>query len=160
VIKSSGRRELVVRVLGGATGALLLLAGAGAYELTRSSGVAGARPHPALPLVSPGEFQRRTGVRLLSVALTGGGGLVDVRYQVIDPDAASSIHDPKAPPDLVDEHTGVVVNNLFMGHIHNGQLRAAQTYYLIFENPGSLLRPGTRVTVQLGTARVAHVPVR
>jgi len=94
------------------------------------------------------------------VAVSGGGGLVDLRYQVLDPDAAASIHDLRRPPQLVDERTGVLVSGLLMGHSHKGGLNPAQTYYLVFENPGSLVRRGGRVTVQLGAARVAHVPVR
>jgi len=46
-----------------------------------------------------------------------------------------------------------------MGHAHHGQLKVAHTYYLIFNNPGNLLQTGSQVTVRLGGARVAHVPV-
>jgi UDP-2,3-diacylglucosamine pyrophosphatase LpxH len=60
----------------------------------------------------------------------------------------------------VDESTHVVVDELLMGHSHKGALKPAQTYYLVFNNPGDLVRAGTRVTVQLGSARIAHVPVR
>ncbi|HEY6891246.1 MAG TPA: hypothetical protein VI300_25800 [Solirubrobacter sp.] len=120
---------------------------------------AGARA-AAAPLVSNAAFERRSGVRIVRVAVSGGGGLVDLRYQVLDPDAAASIHDAATPPALVDERTGVLVAALFMDHSHKGRLTAAQTYYLVFDNPGSLVRRGSRVTVQLGAARVAHVRVR
>jgi len=153
-------REMRVRLLGAATGVALILGGAGAYSLIRSSGFAGARPQAVAPLLSRAEFERRSGVRIVRVAITGDGGLIDLRYEVIDSDAADSIHDRVSPPQLVDERTGVLVNELFMGHMHHGQLKAAEKYYLIFNNPGSLLRPGTRVTVQLGAARLAHVPVQ
>jgi hypothetical protein len=53
-----------------------------------------------------------------------------------------------------------VVAGLLMGHSHRGRLHPAQSYYLVFDNPGGLVRSGSRVTVQLGAARVAHVPVR
>jgi hypothetical protein len=148
------------RLAGAAAGAALILAGVAAYTLSHSSGVAGARANEEPPVVSPAEFERLSGVRIVRVAISGDGGLVDLRYQVIDPTAADSIHDPDSPLELVDERTGVVVNELFMGHAHHGQLKVAQTYYLIFNNPGTLLRTGTRVTVQLGAARVAHVAVR
>ena len=153
-------RAVRVRVLGALTGAALILAGVAVYSATRSSGVAGARPRAEAPLVSPTEFERRVGVRIVRVAVTGDAGLVDLRYQVIDPNAAASIHDLATPPQLVDERTGVLVNELLMGHMHHGELRSAETYYLIFNNPGNLVRRGTQVTVQLGTARVAHVPVQ
>ena len=92
--------------------------------------------------------------------MSGAGGLVDLRYQVRDADAAASIHDVSTPPQLVDERTGVVVSSLLMGHSHKGRMNPAQSYYLVFDNPGGLVRAGSRVTVQLGAARVAHVPVR
>jgi hypothetical protein len=153
-----------VHVLGALSGAAMVVLGIGAgYELTRDgharAAPARAASRPA-PLLSPPQFERRIGVRLVRVAVTGGGGLVDVRYEVLDPTAAASIHDPARPPELVDERTGLVVRDLFMGHSHNGRrFKAAQTYFLLFENPGSLVRRGTRVTVQLGAARLAHVRV-
>jgi hypothetical protein len=155
-------RATRTRVLGAATGAALMLSAIAGYQLTRQSEgePAPARAAAAPPLLSNGAFERRSGVRIVRVAVSGGGGLVDLRYQVLDSDAAASIHAAATPPLLVDERTGVVVNELFMGHSHKGRLRAAQTYYLVFENPGSLVHRGDRVTVQLGAAQVAHVPVR
>jgi hypothetical protein len=152
-----------VRVLGVVTGAALVAAGVAGYELAGSSGGTPQAQQPAIaasPVLSKAGFQHRSGVRIVRVAVTGAGGLVDLRYQVLDPDAAASVHDRSTPPDLVDERTGVVVNELFMGHSHHGRLKPAQTYYLIFNNPGNLVRRGSRVTVQLGAARLAHVPVQ
>jgi hypothetical protein len=100
-----------------------------------------------------------TGVRIARVTLTAGGGLVDLRYQVVDPDKAAAVHDPSTPPGVIDEETGVVVNNLFMGHMHKGELKAAVTYYLVFENPGDILHRGSTVSVLLGNAQVEHVVV-
>ena len=150
------------RVLGGATGAAVVLLAIGGYQLTRHSAAAPARPRAVAPppLVPKAAFERRSGVRIVRVSVSGAGGLVDLRYQVLDPDAAASIHDAATPPELVDERTGLLVNSLFMGHSHEGRLNRAHTYYLLFDNPGSLVHRGARVTVQLGAARVAHVLVR
>jgi glycerol uptake facilitator-like aquaporin len=152
------------QVLGAATGAVVALAAVTAgYELTRDSAAPAAVAPPraaAAPLLSEAAFERRSGVRIVRVAVSGGGGLVDLRYQVLDPDAAASIHDAATPPQLVDEGTGVLVRGLLMGHSHKGRLNPAQTYYLVFENPVGLVHRGSRVTVQLGAAGVAHVPVR
>jgi hypothetical protein len=147
-------------MVGAAAGVVLGLAAIGAYALSRPSGGAADRPHPAAPLLSRAQFERRSGVRIVRVAVTGDGGLVDLRYLVIDPDAADGIHNVATPPELVDERTGVVIRDLFMGHMHHGRLKSAQQYYLVFDNPGNLLRAGARVTVQLATARVADVLVR
>lgn len=150
------------RALGALTGAALVLAVAGVvWAAGRHDGGAprAAAARAVAPrLLTPTAFERRTGVRVVRVAVSGGGGLVDVRYEVLDAAAAAGLHDA-APPELVDERTGVVVRHLFMGHSHAGPLKAARTYFLLFDNPGTLVRRGTRVTVQLGAARLAHVRV-
>jgi hypothetical protein len=154
-------RHIGIRVLGVLAGAALIVGALGAHALISSSGAAPARaPHAEAPLLSEQAFEQRTGVRVVRVAVTGDDGLVDVRYQVIDPDRAASIHVQTTPPQLVDERTGVLVDQLLMGHFHHGPMKAAQTYFLLFENPGNLVRAGGRVSVQLGPARVADVPVQ
>jgi hypothetical protein len=155
-----------VRLLGALAGAGLVAAGAAGYVLVTS--LAGGQrdsvspPQPATekipPVVSAAGLARRNGIRIRQVAVTGAGGLIDLRYQVLDPDKAASVH--TALPELVDERTGVVVDQLLMGHSHKGVMHAGQTYYLLFENPGDLVQRGTEVTVALGGLRVPHVRVR
>jgi hypothetical protein len=155
-----------VRLLGALAGAGLVAAGAAGYVLVTS--LAGGQrdsvspPQPVTekipPVVSAAGLARRNGIRIRQVAVTGAGGLIDLRYQVLDPDKAASVH--TALPELVDERTGVVVDQLLMGHSHKGVMHAGQTYYLLFENPGDLVQRGTEVTVALGGLRVPHVRVR
>jgi hypothetical protein len=102
----------------------------------------------------------RSGVQLLRVALTGGGGLLDLRFKVVDPNKAASIHDPRTPPALIDERTGLVLNQLLMDHAHTGDFQAALTYYLVFENTGGWVHRGDALTVLLGDAQVGHVVVQ
>jgi hypothetical protein len=110
--------------------------------------------------VSPAGLIERSGVRLVRVAVTGGGGLLDVRFQVVDPNKAVAVHEPVTPPAIVDERTGLVFNILFMNHAHTGELKPAVTYYLVFENTGNWIRRGSKVTVLLGDAQVENVVVR
>jgi hypothetical protein len=112
------------------------------------------------PVVSAAGLLQRSGVRIVRVTVSGDGGLVDLRYQVADSDKAAALHDPANPPLVVDERTGGVVSRLFMGHTHSQPPKVGLTYYLIFENPGDLVRAGKMVSVQLGDARVAHVRVQ
>ena len=152
------RRALKLRVLGAATGAALVLIPVVAIHAGGSSPQHAARALPAV--VSPAGLLERSGVRVVRVAASGGGGLLDLRYQVVDPDRAAATHDLDTPPALVDERTGGVIAGLLMGHAHRARLKAGLTYYLVFENPGNLVRRGDRVSVVLGAARLAHVPVQ
>ncbi|MCU1657510.1 MAG: hypothetical protein JWO57_2166 [Pseudonocardiales bacterium] len=155
-----------VRLLGLITGVLLAALVAGllrwlphqpANEATGDSNVPVAWQRPA---VSAAHLPDRSGVKITEVAVTGGGGLVDLRYQVIDPDLAASLHDAATPPAVVDETSGLVVHDLLMSHSHSGPFKPGVTYYLIFNNPGNWVHRGGKVSVLLGNAQVEHVVVR
>ena len=144
---------------------VLIAAGIGALALwlpQRSNGQTSAEPaaHWRRPAVSASGLAERSGVRLIRVAVTGGGGLLDLRYQVVDPNKAVTVHENRTPPAIIDERTGLVLNRLLMGHAHHGQLKPAVSYYLIFENTGNWVRRGSEVTVLLGDAQVEHVVVK
>ena len=112
------------------------------------------------PVVSDDALVERSGVRIVYVALTGGGGLIDLRFQVVDPSKAAIVHDNANPPAIVDEATGLVAASLLMGHSHSDPFHAGQTYYLVFENPGNLVQRGSTVSVLLGDAQVDDVVVQ
>jgi hypothetical protein len=158
MLSARSRRVLAVRALGAVTGAALVLVAVLAIRTDRSS------PQPkthALPaVVSAAGLLERSGVRVVRVAASGGGGLLDLRFQVVDPERAAAVHDADTPPALVDERTGGAIAGLFMGHSHHGWFKAGVTYYLVFENPGTLVRRGDRVSVVLGPARLQHVRVQ
>jgi hypothetical protein len=145
---------------------VLIAAGIGVLALSlpqhsaATPSAAAPPPHWQRPAVSASGLAERSGVRLIRVAVTGAGGLLDLRYQVIDPNKALSVHEAKTPPAIIDERSGLVLNRLLMGHAHQGQLKPAVSYYLIFENTGNWVHRGSKVTVLLGNAQVEHVVVK
>lgn len=110
--------------------------------------------------VDAADLPGAVGVQLMLVAVSGDGGLLDLRYRVTDADKAAALHASSTPPAIVDEETGLVVSRLYMNHGHSGPLKPAVTYYLVFENPGGWVRRGRVVTVLLGAFQVEHVAVR
>jgi hypothetical protein len=173
----SGTSKKRTRLLGALLGAGLVAAGLAVWAFFSAGtathpAAAPAKPAPAAakpapqpvvavipPKVTEQQLEALKGVRILHVAVSGDGGLVDVRYQILDPDKANALHAANTPPELVDETTGVVVDNLFMGHTHKTTDRPGQTEFFLFENPGNLVQTGSKVSVELGGVRVAHVPV-
>jgi hypothetical protein len=156
-----------VRIAGALTGVLVTVAVAGLvlWLPQRSDGGAKAAGSAVpvawqRPAVGAAGLADRSGVRITQVAVTGGGGLIDLRYQVVDPDKANTLHDARTPPALVDERTGLVVNQLLMDHSHHGQYKVGIKYYLVFNNVGNWVHRGSMVTVLLGDAEVQHVAVR
>jgi len=155
-----------VRVAGLVTGALLAVAaGLVLWSPLFSGGDRDAAENPVpvawtRPAVSADDLAERSGVRITQVAVTGGGGLVDLRYQVVDPEKAAALHDATTPPAIVDEQSGLVVNDLLMGHSHSDPFKAGVTYYYVFNDPVNWVHRGSQVTVLLGNAQVEHVLVR
>src|SRR3990170_8654980 len=109
----------------GALAALTLLAGVGFWLMALRAPVqseagrgAGSIDHPKA------FFEDASGLRVKRVAVLGAGGLVDLRYQVIDPDKAAIVHEPDQPPTIIDEATGTAVNRLWMAHSLDHELVA------------------------------------
>ncbi|MFD3402038.1 hypothetical protein ACFWUU_15215 [Kribbella sp. NPDC058693] len=154
-----------LRILGILTGMALVAAALTAWILIRQDPTAAA-PAPVAQIawgrttVDADGLAGRSGVRITQVAVTGGGGLLDLRFQVLDPNRANSLHDASTPPAVIDETSGLVVRDLLMSHAHTGKFTTGETYYLVFENPGNWIRRGSKVTVLLGQAQVEHVVVR
>jgi hypothetical protein len=111
-------------------------------------------------LVSASGLVESSGVKITQVAVTGDGGLVDLRFTVVDANKAAALHDPTHPPAVVDQRTGLVVKDLLMSHAHTAPFKAGVTYYLVFNNPGNWVHRGDKVAVLLGNARVENVTVR
>lgn len=146
------------RVLGVIAGAALALA---ALVVFAGPGGASREKLKALPpVVTADGLLQTVGVRVTRVALSGDGGLLDMRFQVVDPDKAADLHDTSTPPALVDENSGQVIGRLLMGHAHSGTFKAGVTYYYVFEDPGGLVKRGHEVSVVLGPARVEHIRVQ
>jgi hypothetical protein len=136
--------------------AAVLLVGLAAWIFTGGSSGGQAAHDPLSP--SRARFQAETGIRVIRVAVTGGGGLVDLRYQVIDPDKAQVVH--LRTPRLIDERTGQVIDTPFMGHSHGGgQAKAGYTYPLLFVNENGVLTRGSAVSVVIGNSLWADVDV-
>ena len=156
-----------IRLLGIFTGVIVVIAGTFVVLLVMR-GSADDNPKSeskvpiawARPLVSASGLADRSGVKITQVAVTGDGGLVDLRFTVVDANKAATLHDPANPPAVVDQRTGLVVKDLLMSHAHTSPFKAGVTYYLVFNNPGNWVHRGDKVAVLLGNARVENVTVR
>jgi hypothetical protein len=100
----------------------------------------------------------RYGIDVNLVAVTAAGGLVEFRYQVVDPDKATPIlHDPVLAPTLVAEASGKTLTMSAPPHRHGGELQLGGTYFFLMANAHNALRPGDLVTLVIGDARLEHI---
>ena len=104
-------------------------------------------------------FEEQTGIRVLRVAVTSGGGMIDLQYQVLDPDKSLIVHDDERPPQLIDVASGLVVATPFHNHTAR-ELHTAVTYHNIIMNGTGLLQRGSKVTLVVGNSRLENLIVQ
>ncbi|MFN8193824.1 MAG: hypothetical protein U0R80_06010 [Nocardioidaceae bacterium] len=144
------RRWLAMLVI-----ALLLATGLGvrAWQQHRASDV-----RNGTTAVSADGMAARYGIDVNLVAVTAAGGLIELRYQVVDPDkAAPLIHDPEAAPTLVVEESGETLRMASPPHRHGGELKLGGTYFFLMANAHNALSEGDLVTLVIGDVRLEHI---
>ncbi|WP_353509017.1 hypothetical protein [Intrasporangium sp.] len=108
--------------------------------------------------VSADVFATRSGIAVDLIAVTAAGGLVEFRYQVVDPDkAARLVHDETLRPILVVEDTGATLVMSSRPHRTMADLQLGGTYFFLFANANNAVREGNRVTIIIGDVRLEHV---
>lgn len=99
-------------------------------------------------------YKRTWGVDVVGVHPVASGEMLEFRYRVLDEAKAKVLFDKKLTPYLIDEATGTRLAVPTMENI--GTLRQdiganpERTYYVIFGNPGRLVKVGSHVDVVIG----------
>jgi hypothetical protein len=102
-------------------------------------------------------FKRNWGVELINVKPVSSGYMLALRYRIIDPVKAKVLNDRKSKAYLTDEATGTVLSVPALENV--GELRPGATpeadrnYFMIFGNPGKLVKIGSRVDFRVGNLR-------
>jgi hypothetical protein len=108
-------------------------------------------------------YQRNWGVDIVGVKRVSSGYMLRFDYRVVDPTRAAALTDRTLRPYLIDEATRTALAIPAMENI--GELRQLapleenRTYYMIFGNPGGLVRHGSRVTLVVGNLRAEGLVV-
>ncbi len=103
----------------------------------------------------------RYGVNVTLIGVTAAGGLIDFRYQVVDPDKADPIiHDVALFPKLIVEDTGETLALARLPHNHSVELELGGHYFFLLANARNAIHPGSEVTVVIGDVRLEHVAVQ
>ncbi len=98
------------------------------------------------------------GIKVNLLALVAAGGLVELRYQVVDPDKADPLlHDDDLRPAIVVEDSGATLVLTSSKHHHSTETDLGGTYFLLFANAHNAIHRGDRVTLVLGDVRLEHL---
>jgi hypothetical protein len=136
-----------------------------AVGLTLAAGTAGVvvaqadsrSKRPGMPADS--EVETKAGVRIVRASLAADGGLLDVRYIVLNaPRAQQWMADTSKPPALLDQRNGVTIDRVApMRDAH--QQRPGQTYYLVYQNTRNTIHRGDRIDITVAGVTLHDVPV-
>jgi hypothetical protein len=108
-------------------------------------------------VVSIETLERDYGVRFDLIGVTAAGGLVDLRFTVLDAEKAKALfHDAASSPALFIENTGSVLRTK-KGMSHRLNLLAGGRYFMLFSNAGGVVQSGTRVSVVINDIRLEPI---
>jgi hypothetical protein len=108
-------------------------------------------------------FKRHWGVDVVGVRRVSSGFMLRFDYRVVEPERAAVLTDRGAKPYLIDEATQTALAIPAMENI--GELRQVaplevnRTYFMIFGNPGGLVKHGGRVTLVAGNFKTEGLEV-
>ena len=152
-LRATGTRRwgLVLIFLGLA--AALALAGCATRAAGQPQAVAGLQTEPPAPglspkTITPAELEERFGIQMTLLAVTAGGGLVDIRFRITDASKAADLFKPENLPTVIVPDRGVTIKPPEAPD--PGQLTDGQVYFLLYPNSGGTVRAGSKVILAFG----------
>lgn len=132
----------------------------------------GEHPLPEA-VISAQTLEEEYGIRVTLVAVTAAGGMVDVRYRVIDPEKAAKLIDPEHGNIMPMIHVEDVLytepglraryENIFLEpnpHMRVQQLIPNRTYFNLIPNARNAVTRGASVIVVFGDVALEPLVVR
>lgn len=103
------------------------------------------------------QIEDQWGVRFMHVALVAEGGLLDVRYQVTDPDKAVYMFDEveNIPRIMASNGTELAMND----DPHSHDLEFGFSYFFLLRNVDDSVKPGDQVTIKVGDLELPYFEV-
>jgi hypothetical protein len=104
------------------------------------------------------------GIEIVRLKITAAGHILDLRYRVIDPVKSFPVFDTKIKPVLIDEQTNRDLSIYTAPRIGGMRQKArrpepGRMYFILFSNPGGLVKEGGKVTLKIEDVKVEHIPV-
>jgi hypothetical protein len=122
--------------------------------------IAPAEAGPGYDVPRSAALEAKLGVRFIQAAVVADGGIVELRYTVLDAQKASkfqrAVHNP--PVLRSERRPGALYRTALMRQGH--ELRPGQNYYILYLNNRRAVRPGETLEIDAGGQTLAKVPVR
>jgi hypothetical protein len=100
-------------------------------------------------------LEDRWGIEIMDIRTTAGGYMLHFRYKIIDPEKAASLVSLQVKPYVIDLATNTKLSVPQLPKVGSLRQRSRdakvnRTYFVMFSNPGQLIKAGGKVTVVIG----------
>lgn len=119
-------------------------------------------PPPPLPfvaaaaeLISAEALETKHGIRLARISVSPAGGLVELRFTVLD--AAKAQQLLLTAPRLIARDSGHALQVPDQGPWRSISLKPGASCFVLFPNARSVVKPGTRVSLAFGSVQIEPV---
>ncbi len=111
------------------------------------------------PLPPPSELEARHGIQITQIALTAAGGLVDLRFKILDAAKARKLLGDAAnvPSLIVGENPPLVAPHHALRGAKFGE---GVIFYILYPNARNVIKTGVEVMVAMGDVRLGPVTVQ
>lgn len=121
------------------------------------------RPAPT-PSNKVSDGEKELGIRIVFLRLSGGGRLVEMRYEVVDPEKAALIATGRVNPILEEASTGrrfliPMAAKVGMLRQKTQEPGKGRHHFALFANPGGYVRAGSDVNIVVGETRIVGLKV-
>jgi hypothetical protein len=117
-------------------------------------------PEGRASTVTPAALERQYGIRVDQIAVTAAGGLVDLRFTVLDPRKASAVLRHHGPLPRLASPDGGAVLEAPHGAMRSIRLRKDAACFVLYPNARGAIRSGSPVSVLFGDLRLEPVAAR
>jgi hypothetical protein len=112
-------------------------------------------------------LERQWGIRIESLRLSAAGNLLDFRYRILDPERALPLVDRRNEAYLIDQESGTTLSvpsgskvGPLRQTVRYGKPKQDRIYFVLFANPGRLVKAGSKVTVVIGEFTAGNLVVQ
>ncbi len=104
-------------------------------------------------VVSAADLEQAYGIKVSLIGVIAAGGLVNVRFTVVDKEKATHLlHDSAALPSLYIETRGAVLRST-QAKAHKMTVVDGASYFILYPNSGGVIQAGTPVSIVIDEVR-------
>lgn len=119
------------------------------------------------PAIDNKVLSEKWGVEVIGINLTSAGYMLDFRFRVVDAEKALPLFDHRIKPYVKADKSDIKLPvpmaakvGAFRPTNRGKNIKSSKTYYMVFANPDSYVKPGEKVSVFIGDFKAENLTVQ